>query len=250
MPEPGHSVHYALARSLAPEPRTKVLDFGCGQGGTLAAIAELQPTTCLTGIDIMPDAIRQAGRLVSHAKLVVDDLNKPTKLPPSSVDFAVCHDVLEFLDNPESLIGEIVRVLRPGGTALLSHTDYDAIIICTSDKELTRLVCHAWADYPEEQMRNSDPWMGRRVASMVTRSSLKLERIDTHVTVCTSFAGFARNRVFQISDALGQRAEHGTGPLTSSQIRAWISSVKDAATRGEFFYAETVFMVRATLATA
>ncbi|MFF7168048.1 MULTISPECIES: methyltransferase [Streptomyces] len=249
MPLPGHSIHRALASSLAPRPGQCVLDLGCGTGGTLQAIAEREPTARLLGCDADPQAVAAARELLGQtADLTVHDLNKPTGHKPGELDAVVCHDVLEFLETPAALISEAARLLRPGGTAVFSHTDYDALIIHGADRELTRAVCHGWAEFPEEWMDFSDAWMGRKVASLVRHSPLTVVGMDTHVTTATELTGFARHRIDQISGALRTRAENGTGPLSAADIDRWVASLQESARTGEFLYAETAFLVRATAA--
>ncbi|MDO0912254.1 methyltransferase domain-containing protein [Streptomyces sp. DT2A-34] len=251
MPMPGHSIHRALATSLDVVDGQRVLDLGCGTGGTLQAVAERAPGALLHGCDVDPEAVAAARTLLGgDAEVEVHDLNKPTRYPAGSMDAVVCHDVLEFLRDPAALIDEAARLLRPGGTAVISHTDYDALVIRAGDPELTRAVCHGWAEFPEEWMEFSDAWMGRKAAALVRKSLLCVEQVDTHVTVGTELTGFARHRVEQIAAALRERAVNGTGPLSVAEIDEWTASVERAARDGEFFYAETAFLVRATAAYA
>lgn len=247
MPMPGHSIHRALATALDVVDEQRVLDLGCGTGGTLQAVAGRAPGALLHGCDVDPEAVAAARTLLGpDAEIEVHDLNKPTRYAVGSMDAVVCHDVLEFLRDPAALIDEVARLLRPGGTAVISHTDYDALVIHAGDPELTRAVCHGWAEFPEEWMEFSDAWMGRKAAALVRKSLLEVEHVDTHVTVGTELTGFARHRVEQIAAALRQRAVNGTGPLSVAEIDEWTVSAERAARDGEFFYAETAFLVRAT----
>ncbi|MGP4083216.1 class I SAM-dependent methyltransferase [Streptomyces sp. KR55] len=52
MPMPGHSIHRALATSLDVATGQRVLDLGCGTGGTLQAVAERVPGALLHGCDV------------------------------------------------------------------------------------------------------------------------------------------------------------------------------------------------------
>ncbi|MEU1481621.1 methyltransferase [Streptomyces sp. NPDC001668] len=249
MPMPGHSIHRALAAGLDVTAGQRVLDLGCGTGGTLQAVVERAPGVVPYGCDVDPEAVAAARTLLgAAAEIEVHDLNKPTRYAAGSMDAVVCHDVLEFLRDPAALVDEVGRLLRPGGTAVISHTDYDALVIHAGDPELTRAVCHGWAEFPEEWMEFSDAWMGRKAAALVRKSLLTVERVDTHVTVGTELTGFARHRVEQIAAALRERALNGTGPLSVSDLDEWTASVEQAARDGEFFYAETAFLVRATAA--
>src|SRR4051794_36986592 len=42
--------------------------------------------------------------------------------PDSSFDFVLCIEVLRYLPDPERCIGEMARVLRPGGVCLATAT--------------------------------------------------------------------------------------------------------------------------------
>jgi SAM-dependent methyltransferase len=51
-----------------------------------------------------------------------------TEIPSESFDQIVCSDVIEHVADPGELIGEILRILRPGGSAVIStpirYTEY------------------------------------------------------------------------------------------------------------------------------
>ena len=62
-----------VERLLPPVARRNVVDLGCGTGRWLARLAPLKPAS-LTGIDISPEMLTQAGRkLDSQANLVLAD---------------------------------------------------------------------------------------------------------------------------------------------------------------------------------
>ena len=113
-----HPVH-ALSRAqtfvseaLAPLTRGVVVEAGCGARSHLAYPAGTQ----VIGIDILDSQLRRN----THAtRLAQGDV---TALPVASTtaDVIVCWDVLEHLPAPERAIGEMARVLRPGGLAVLA----------------------------------------------------------------------------------------------------------------------------------
>jgi len=93
-----------------------VLDVGCGSGQTLASLAS--PGRRLVGVEMAADAARSlaARGLEGHAV----DLEEGT-LPFRDGEFeaVLCYDVLEHVFSPGRLLGEIGRVLAPGGVAFL-----------------------------------------------------------------------------------------------------------------------------------
>jgi 2-polyprenyl-3-methyl-5-hydroxy-6-metoxy-1,4-benzoquinol methylase len=93
-----------------------LLDVGCGGGAILSAIA--RPGARLCGIEVSADAVRAVTERGFEGALV--DLEKG-KLPygPATFDVVLCYDVFEHIFAPETLLGEIHRVLRDDGAALL-----------------------------------------------------------------------------------------------------------------------------------
>lgn len=97
-----------------------VLDVGCGLATDLSRFARGGATT--TGVDISPRAIELAKlnfeqRGLDGAFHVMD--GRRMDFADETFDFVYCHTVLHFTAQPELMIAEIRRVLKPGGSALL-----------------------------------------------------------------------------------------------------------------------------------
>lgn len=97
-----------------------VLDVGCGLATDLSRFARGDAE--VTGIDLAPTAIDLARQNFAQRGLdgtfaVMDGEN--LDFPDDAFDFVYCHTVLHFTPNPEAMIAEIHRVLKPGGHALL-----------------------------------------------------------------------------------------------------------------------------------
>ena len=94
----------------------KLLDVGCG-GGLLAeefARAGYE----VTGIDPAPESIETARAHASVSGLSIEyrtGAGEHLPFPEGSFDHLACCDVLEHVDDVDRVIGEIARVLRPGG---------------------------------------------------------------------------------------------------------------------------------------
>lgn len=72
----------------------------------------------------------------------------------------VCHDVLEWLADPGQLLVEACRVLRPRGTAVWSHVDYEGVLVSGADRILTRRVMQAYVDRPAPPPAPIPRWAG------------------------------------------------------------------------------------------
>lgn len=96
-----------------------IVDLGCGDGSALAIAAEHNPAHRFAGIDWSGDALRQAQAAgltvlrasVSGASLPVAD---------GAADVVIMSELIEHLVDPDGAVAEARRILRPGGSLLLS----------------------------------------------------------------------------------------------------------------------------------
>jgi SAM-dependent methyltransferase len=107
-----------LRRGL-PRERTSALDFGCGAGRLTRALSE-HFERCV-GVDIsapMVDLARSYNADRPGCEFAVNDSADLARFPDGEFDFVLSHITLQHVPGPDVLlgyIGELVRVLRPGG---------------------------------------------------------------------------------------------------------------------------------------
>lgn len=121
------SHEYLLPAALAAigERPLRVLDLGCGNGYISAELARRGHE--VVGVDVSEDGIRVAreayeGRLPGlrfHVCSVYDD-GALAALVPGGVDCVLSLEVVEHLYLPRALFTAARRVLRPGGTLVVS----------------------------------------------------------------------------------------------------------------------------------
>ncbi|MBU4533630.1 MAG: methyltransferase domain-containing protein [Firmicutes bacterium] len=110
------------AEALNSAPGWKVLDAGCGTGNLTSHIARTRPETLLTAVDFAPAMLRRAARKVkNNSKVTVRqvDLNRLLPFAESEFDAVVCVNVLYAVEDPERLLRELNRVLKPNGRFVL-----------------------------------------------------------------------------------------------------------------------------------
>lgn len=98
----------------------RVLDVGCGVGNDLSRFAKGGAQT--VGIDLAGHSIELARRNFEQRGLSGEFhvMNgEQLDLPDNSFDLVYCHTVLHFTPHPERMVGEIYRVMKPGGKAIL-----------------------------------------------------------------------------------------------------------------------------------
>jgi 2-polyprenyl-3-methyl-5-hydroxy-6-metoxy-1,4-benzoquinol methylase len=106
-------------RLIEPSQHDPVLvDIGCGGGAGTARLAHAIGATRVIGIDLSQPSLTDATIQQRYHGVRASGLSLP--LPASSVDVVMLNDVIEHVVDPDELLDEIGRVLRPGGHLLLS----------------------------------------------------------------------------------------------------------------------------------
>ena len=230
--------HRRLAAAL-PEPALpRVADFGCGGGLTLAALRErFGPGLELIGVERREPELDPALAVTT----VVADLNKPLPFEDGSIGAAVCHNTLEALLSVDAFLGEVARVLAPGGHFLLGHNDLDTIVFSSSELDLTRRLVHAFADSQQEWMDAADGTIGRKLPAIAGRTPLEHVQTMAWVVLDTDLAAGepADTAIRGITDAVRRDQHHDL----ASQLEAWVDDLRVRAARGEFLFSVNDYAV-------
>lgn len=127
------------------KPGFHILDYGCGPGSYSVVAAQLVGKAGkVCALDINPLAVKQVHNIASKKGLtnietILSDC--ATGLPDKSVDVVFLYDTLHNLSEPDKVLEELHRVLKPGG--ILSFHDHhmqeNEIISSLTDKGLFRL---------------------------------------------------------------------------------------------------------------
>lgn len=199
-----------------------ILDVGCG-GGLLAeefARAGFQ----VTGIDPAPESIETARAHAAASGLAIEyETGSGERLPFAKASFAhvACCDVLEHVDDVERVIGEIARVLKPGGLFL-----YDTINRTLMSKLAVIKVMQEWPSTAFAEP-NSHVWdrfiKPAELRLMLERHGLdqrELRGISTRRNPIACWLAFRRRAKGRISfKELGLRlAFHESGALGISYM--------------------------------
>lgn len=127
------------------KPGDYVLDYGCGPGSYLIPLEELVGKSGkIFTLDINPLAIQKIRSIISKYRLEnVETIQSDcrTGLPDISVDVVLLYDIFHDLDEPNEILEELHRVLKPNGTISFSdhHMKDDDVVAKVTSGGLFRL---------------------------------------------------------------------------------------------------------------
>ena len=97
----------------------RLLDVGCGTGNHIARYSSRGFDAA--GVDGSEEMLEHARAANPWATIELADVEH-LPFEDASFDFALCIEVLRYLPDPEPCIKEMARVLRPGGTCVVTAT--------------------------------------------------------------------------------------------------------------------------------
>jgi ubiquinone/menaquinone biosynthesis C-methylase UbiE len=103
----------------------RILDVGCGMGGTLQYLAAIPGVEKLYGVDPSPFALEEAKRRFPDAAVFVGYGEDMSMIADGSCDAVVGAAVMEHVYDTHRVLNAINRVLQPGGVAAFYTTDFN-----------------------------------------------------------------------------------------------------------------------------
>jgi ubiquinone/menaquinone biosynthesis C-methylase UbiE len=126
---------------------SRVLDVACGPGGWGLEVAYRHPEIDVVGLDISQIMIQYANaqatvQHLSNAHFQVGDVLKPLPFDTGSFDVVNARFMVSFMPNAgwPRVVGELVRILRPGGMICLTEVDNWGMSTSQSLEQMKSLV--------------------------------------------------------------------------------------------------------------
>jgi ubiquinone/menaquinone biosynthesis C-methylase UbiE len=133
-----HYLNVTTARTLealAPQGGERILDVACGTGFALAHLADMPAALHLAGLDFSHEMLARARIRLPPAVLLAHGDARHLPFPAARFDAVTITSALHYLDDPATALGEMARVLVPGGRLII--TDW-----CRNF--FTMLLCEHW----------------------------------------------------------------------------------------------------------
>jgi ubiquinone/menaquinone biosynthesis C-methylase UbiE len=229
-----------LFETLNLQAGDHILDVGCGLGHDAQVLAKMVGKTGrVIGID-------QSKILIQEAKRRIRSLNLPIEFRVADAhhlsfadnSFDGCLIVATFthLAKPQKVIGEIVRVLKPGARLVSLEVDWDTFVMTADKHKAARTVtkilqkCH----------RNSG--IAHCLPALLSHSGLKEIAVGAGNYHVRDFA--EANDIWRIRANVDQA--RSAGALSMTQASTVLSQLEEASRTGLFFAASTSFGVVGT----
>jgi SAM-dependent methyltransferase len=220
----------AVLRLLSLEPGQAVLDIGSGPGLLAREIADaVGPTGRVVGLDLSEPMLEMARRRCADRPQASFEQGDAAKLPfeADSFDAVVTTQVYEYVPDIRGALGEVARVLRPGGLVAILDTDYDSLVVHTGDPDRHARILDAWDEHFVHRglprvlgaaLRNAGFRLRHRVAIPIFNPEYTPSAFSFHLTkLIAGFSGGRRN-------------------ATKDDARDWLAEQETLGREGRYFF--------------
>lgn len=233
-------VNEAVCKVLDPRPRERILEVGCGSGALSRRMAPYtQPEGLVIGVDISSQLTAEAQQYALKervAEQVIFECARGESLPypDAAFDGALAARLLLHTDDPNAILREMARVVRPGGRIVAMDWDFDSVVVDHPDRELTRRVLHWRADH-----HGGNNWSGRQLWRRMKNA--RIQYLTTHPIVTV---------VHKEEDSLTQslwraaQVSRDGGAISADEHDVWVRELRERIRDGSFFASIVYFIVR------
>ena len=214
-----------------------VLDLGCGTGVAARTIARRPGFSGrVTGIDRSPHLIASAMRLADEERVGnriefrAGDSHS-LKLSDAEFDAVVAHTLFSHLDDPRSVLREIVRVVRSGGKVGIFDGDYASLTFATDDVEEGKLTDEAIISAIV-----TNPRVMRQMPQLLREVGLELVAAFQYVVADLGRVDFWEPAIKSFVKLLPK-----AGAMTESQALEWAAAMLRRSDQGTFFGASNYY---------
>lgn len=207
----------------------KILEIGSGTGHLLN-VCDSKLTSSKAeffGVDLSEYLVNNATkRFPTYNFATANGSDLP--YPAENFDLVYSATVLGHVPQPLDILKEMVRVTKKGGKIAVLDQDFETAVLYPGDKELTRSVLNAAADYW------CDGWIGRHLPTMLKNEGLTDIKVEAFVRIDRNFepSFFSRIRDWVIEYGLPEEKAH-----------LWFEQLCENADKVEFLFTRNFYAV-------
>ncbi len=193
-------------------PGSTILESGCGVGAQTITLARQNPGCQITSIDISPDSLAQAQRLMREKHITnvtfqqADIFNLP--FPDETFDHIFVCFVLEHLPDPVSALRHLLKVLKKGGSLTAIEGDHGSWYCYPQTAEATLAVeCLV----KTQACLKGNSLIGRELYPLLTRAGLSGVRVSPRMVYVDSskpewVEGFSKKTFIAMVEGVREQA--------------------------------------------
>ncbi len=213
----------------------RVLDVGCGTGEDARTMARfVGPEGRVVAMDGSARMIAVASQRAASVNLpIAFQVGDVHRLPfaDDSFDASRADRIFMHLESPETALGEMLRVTRPGGRVLVYEVDFETLTVDLPDRARARTVVNTWCD----GFRNG--WLGRHIPALFRTAGL----YDIRITPATLWLRYPV-AMQMIGPPTVERA-CALGAMTPDEGENWLRQLHERFESGLLFCTLTGFLV-------
>jgi ubiquinone/menaquinone biosynthesis C-methylase UbiE len=228
--------------AMAIDSSRSVLDLGCGTGVVARAIARRPAFKGkVTGIDRASYLVEAATRF-ARDEGVADRVDfragdsHTLALRDAAFDAAVAHTLFSHLDDPHAVLGEMARVVKPGGRLAIFDGDYASMTFAGDDPVKSKA-----NDETIIGAIVTNPLVMRRMPQMLREAGLRLDAAFAYVLADIGRADFWEGGVASFAKLLPK-----SGAMTEGAAAQWVAELMRRSEQGIFFGASNFYSYVAT----
>lgn len=212
---------------LQIEPGQTVLDAGCGTGvDSLWMQADLKGTGTLIALDSNPTRVAYTRDRLESAESVIRKVEQQNlnqiNLEAGSVDRIYCERVLIHAENPQQILTEFYRVLKPGGRVVLVEPDFTGITYKTDLPDIAAKIVAARAG----EIRN--PAIGNQLENLAENLGFEVEAVQ----VRNLAHDYEASKMLDLNDIAS--ASNKPAYPSESDVNLWLAEQAERAKTGRF----------------
>jgi ubiquinone/menaquinone biosynthesis C-methylase UbiE len=219
-------------------PGMNLLDCGCGPGAIALGLAKAIAPGTLTGIDREASQIRIAAESafthgVSNANFLEGNIYA-LPFEDNSFDAIFSHAVFEHLQKPVQALGELQRVLKPGGILGVRSPDWGGCLIAPLPPEMDQAITYyKWL----HEQNSGNPYVGRELRALLRETGFTNIKADASYECyqpLSAIAEYLAERI-QASAKEDQALEKG---WTDERLTAMSKGLREWSQHPDGFYAQ------------
>ncbi len=219
-----------VLETLALRPGDRVVDIGAGTGLMAYDMAKIVgPAGSVLGADLSEAMLTLARERCAGLPQARFEGADACALPLAndSIDAAVSMQVHEYVADTAKALGEIFRILRPGGRVSILDTAWDSVVWHTDDQETTERLLKTW------ERHCPHPNLPKVLGTDLRAAGFHVGRVEAIPLLNASPSEHAYSAalpVFLSGYCVGKDG------ITQDDMDRWLAGLRAVAERGEWFF--------------